>query len=89
MVLWENFLIEAGIALNVTANQAGLVLGLIGTAILDAVIGIASGSGIAVVVASILGIIAFSAIGWFPVWTGAVIAIVFGLIFVNALREQI
>lgn len=89
MVLWENFLIEAGIALNITASQAGIVLSLIGTAIFDAVIGIASGSGVAVVVCSVIGVIAFSAIGWFPVWTGAVVAIVFGLIFMNTLRETV
>lgn len=89
MALWELFLTEAGSALNITANQAGIVLSLIGTAIFDAVIGIGTGSGIAVVIASVLGIISFSAIGWFPVWTGAVIAIVFGVIFANAIKDQI
>ena len=89
MALWETFLTEAGTALNITANQAGIVLSLIGTAIFDAVIGIGTQSGIAVLVCSVLSIIAFSAVGWFPVWTGAVVAIVFGILFANAVREQI
>jgi hypothetical protein len=89
MALWEAFLTEVGTALNITVGQAGLVMSLISTAIIDAVIGIATGSGIAVVAVSVLSVIAFSAIGWFPLWTGAVVAIVFGIIFANSIREQI
>ena len=88
MVAFSGYLDAVAIAFSLTAGEAGIMMSLFWIAFIDALVGIGTGSGIAVVAVSAIGIIAFSAMGWFPVWSGAVLAIVFGLMFANAVREQ-
>lgn len=86
---WDLFLENVASALNITSGMAGIVSSIVGVAILDIILGVATESGIAVVIASILGVVFFVAVGWFPVWTGAIIGLVFSLIVANAIRETI
>lgn len=79
--MFDAFLESVATAIGSTSAQAGIILSLMWTAILDLVLGIATKSGMGVVVASVLSLVFFVAIGWFPVWTGAVLALVFALLF--------
>lgn len=79
--MWEVFLSNAGTALNLTASQAGIVLSLIFTGIASLVTGIGTGSGYGILGAGTIGIVFFTAVGWFPQWTGAILGIIFGYLF--------
>ena len=88
MVAFSAYLEAVALALSVTSGEAGIMMSLFWVGLIDAIVGIGTGSGVAVVAVTSIGIIAFSALGWFPVWSGAVLAIVFGVMFANAVREQ-
>lgn len=79
--MWEIFLANAGSAMNLTASQAGIVLSIIFTGIGALVSGIGTGSGYGVLGAGTLGMVFFTAVGWFPQWTGAILGIIFGYLF--------
>lgn len=86
---WDLFLENVAVALNISSSMAGILCSLVSTAILDVILGVATESGLSVIIGSIIGIIFFVAVGWFPTWTGAILGIVFSVIFANAIRETI
>lgn len=79
--MWEVFLSNAGVALNLTQSQAGIVMSLIFTGIVGTVAGIATRSGLALLAGMTIGIVFFTAIAWFPQWTGATLGVIFGYLF--------
>jgi len=80
MVVWSQYLQNVADFLNTTTTQAGIISSLIVTIGLSLVIVIAIrgkfGSVIVVPIFLFFCIIFFVFIGWFPVWTGSVIALV-------------
>ena len=88
-MVWDLFLENVATALNIGSSTAGILCSLVSIAIVDLILGVATESGISIVVGSIIGIVFFVAVGWFPVWTGAIIGLVFSLIVANAIRETI
>lgn len=81
VIMWDTFLSNAGSAMNLTASQAGIVLSIIFTGLASLVSGIGTRSAIAVLGAGTLGMVFFTAVGWFPQWTGAILGIIFGYLF--------
>lgn len=79
--MFDGFLTSVSVAWGTTISGAGIILSIICIAFFIAVLAIGSGSGEVVAPGAALGIIFFTAIEWFPVWTGAILAIVFGLLF--------
>lgn len=88
-MVWDGFLSNVATALNITQGMAGIVCSLVATIIVDIITGIASRSGLAVIGSTIVGIIFFVAIEWFPQWTGAILGLVFGLIFAQGVAKTI
>lgn len=80
MVIWSQYLQNVADFLNTTTQQAGIVSSLIVIIGINIVILIAIrgkfGSVIIVPIFMFFSIIFFVFIGWFPVWTGSVIALV-------------
>ena len=79
--MFDAFLTSVGGAIGTTAGEAGIILSLLGVAFFDVLVAVASGGRNAIVVSSIIGIVFFIAIDWFPAWSGAVLGLVFALIF--------
>ncbi len=79
MTIWIQYLENVSDFMNVTANEAGIISSLIVTIGLLIVVLIATRGASALVtipVSSFFSIIFFTFIGWFPIWTGSVIALV-------------
>jgi len=80
MVVWSQYLQNVADFLNTTTQQAGIISSLIIIIGMTLVIVIAIrgkfGSVIVVPIFLFFSIIFFVFIGWFPVWTGSVIALV-------------
>lgn len=80
MVVWSQYLQNVADFLNTTTQQAGIVSSLIVIIGIGLVIVIATrekaGSIIVIPMFLFFSIIFFVFIGWFPVWTGSVIALI-------------
>ena len=83
MVVWTQYLQNVADFLNTTTQQAGIISALIVTIGMTLVIVIAIrekfGSVIVVPIFLFFSILFFTFIGWFPVWTGSVIALVLSM----------
>ena len=83
MVVWTQYLQNVADFLNTTTQQAGIISALIVTIGMTLVIVIAIrekfGSVIVVPIFLFFSILFFVFIGWFPVWTGSVIALVLSM----------
>ncbi len=79
MVVWTQYLQNIADFMNTTATEAGIIMALMLTiSILIIVLIVTRGSGAIVTmpIASLFSILLFTFIGWFPIWTGSVIALV-------------
>lgn len=82
-MLWEFWLESAGEALGFTTEQAGIFLSLLLTTIIAFVFILATkAKKVEVVLPAIMlfGTITFIFLGWFPTWTGSIIALVLAII---------
>ena len=79
MVVWTQYLQNIADFMNTTATEAGIIMALMLTiSILMIVLIVTRGSGAIVTmpITSLFSILLFTFIGWFPIWTGSVIALV-------------
>ena len=83
MVVWVQYLEAIADFLNTTTTQAGIIMSLIITICLTLVTLIAIrgkfGSVIIVPIMDFFIVIFFTFIGWFPIWTGSVIALILAM----------
>lgn len=86
--MFDLFLENVATALNTSTTGAGIILSLISIAILIAVIGIGSRSGMGILGSGVIGLVFFTAIEWIPRWTGAVLGIIFALMFAQEVRNR-
>lgn len=82
MVIWSDYLTNAGTWLGVTAVQAGVILSLSMTlgvvvAILIATRG--KRAEFTVPVGTLFLTVLFTFLGWYPIWTGSVLALVLAI----------
>lgn len=87
--MFDAFLSSVATAWNVTTSGAGIIMSILCTGFFIAVLATGSRSGKVVAPGAALGIIFFTAIEWFPTWTGAILAIVFGLLFAGSSTREI
>ena len=83
MVMWSDWLEAVASGMGSTTSQAGVIISLIfiisvGIFILIATRG--KRSGLSLGLSSFLGLILFTFIGWLPLFTGSVLAIVTALL---------
>jgi len=81
-MIWEDWLSHAASALNMTVSQTAMFLSFIITAMMIVTVLIASkgrAAEITTPVTALLMIILFSFMGWLPIWTGSVIALILSL----------
>lgn len=79
MVVWTQYLQNIADFMNTTATEAGIIMALMLTiSMLIVVLIVTRGSGAIVTmpITALFSILLFTFIGWFPVWTGSVIALV-------------
>lgn len=82
MVIWSDWLNSASLAMEVTATQAGVIMSLIFTVVIIIVIVIGSkGRALAIStpLGAVLGVLLFTFLGWLPLWTGSVLALVLAI----------
>lgn len=90
MAIWTDWLTDASTALEMTNTQAGTFLSLsITIAILLAILIATRGKSAeyTVSIGALLCMILFTFMGWMPVWTGSVIAVVLALFIANTFRK--
>ena len=80
MVVWANYLQNVADFMGTTTEQAGVISSLIWVvfAILMVLVASKKGKGliVSIPVTAFFSILLFTFIGWFPTWTGSVIALV-------------
>ena len=82
MVMWSDWLEAVASGMGSTSSQAGVIISLIFIIGISMFILIATRgrkSGLTVGLSSFLGLILFTFIGWLPLFTGSVLAIVVSL----------
>lgn len=85
MVVWSQYLQNVADFMNTTSSEAGVILSLMLTISFLLIVLISTrgkGAIVTMPVTSFFAILFFTFIGWFPVWTGSVIALVL-VIFVG------
>jgi len=87
--MFEEFLLSVADSIGTTQAGAGIMLSVLLTGALDLVLGIATQHVYAIFGGTILGIVFFVVIGWFPVWTGAVLGIIFALLFASSTLDTV
>lgn len=83
MVMWSDWLEAVASGMGSTSSQAGVVISLtfiIGIAMFILIATRGRKSGLTVGLSSLLGLILFTFIGWLPLFTGSVLAIVLSLL---------
>ena len=83
MVMWSDWLEAVASGMGSTSSQAGVIISLIFIIGISMFILIATRgrkSGLTVGLSSFLGLILFTFIGWLPLFTGSVLAIVVSLL---------
>lgn len=85
MVVWTQYLQNSADFMNVTSTQSGIIHSLMVT-IFVVVVVVASSRGkgamATIPITAFFSILFFTFLGWFPIWTGSVIALVL-VIFVG------
>ena len=79
MVVWSQYLLDIADFMNTTSTEAGVIMSLmLITSLLIAVLIVTKGEAalVTIPITSLFSILLFTFIGWFPVWTGSVIALV-------------
>ena len=85
MVVWSQYLQNVADFMNTTATQAGVIMSLMLIISMLVVVLIVTRGKWAIStmpITALFSILTFTYIGWFPVWTGSVIALVL-VIFVG------
>lgn len=83
MVIWSDWLEAVASGMGSTSSQAGVIISLIfiiGISIFILIATRGRKSGLTVGLSSFLGLILFTFIGWLPLFTGSVLAIVTALL---------
>ena len=83
MVMWSDWLEAIASGMGSTSSQAGVVISLIFIIGINIFVLIATRgrkSGLTVGLTSLLGLILFTFIGWLPLFTGSLLAIVVSLL---------
>lgn len=83
MVMWSDWLEAIASGMGSTSSQAGVVISLIfiiGISIFILIATRGRQSGLTVGLTSLLGLILFTFIGWLPLFTGSLLAIVLSLL---------
>ena len=81
-MIWSEVMINAGIWMGVTASQAGTILSLVFTLAMIVAILIATRGKRAeftVPTGTLFLTVFFTFLGWYPVWTGSVLALVLAI----------
>lgn len=86
-MIWESFVIAAGEVLGVTTEQAGIFLSLLINLVVSFSFGLLAKKKTAPVILGTMALIMTLTIfmGWFPVWTGSVLALVFAALAARTL----
>ena len=85
MVVWSQYLQNVADFMNTTATQAGVIMSLmliISMLVVVLIVTRGKGAIVTMPITALFTILLFTFIGWFPVWTGSVIALVL-VIFVG------
>lgn len=88
MIMWSDWLEAVASGMGSTTSQAGVIISLIFIIGISMFILIATRgrkSGLTVGLSSLLGLILFTFIGWLPLFTGSVLAIVISLMMAKFL----
>ena len=83
MVMWSDWLEAIASGMGSTSSQAGVIISLIfiiGTNIFVLIATRGRRSGLTVGLTSLMGLILFTFIGWLPLFTGSLLAIVVSLL---------
>jgi len=83
MVMWSDWLEAIASGMGSTSSQAGVVISLIfiiGISIFVLIATRGRQSGLTVGLTSLMGLILFTFIGWLPLFTGSLLAIVVSLL---------
>jgi len=83
MVMWSDWLEAIASGMGSTASQAGVIISLIfivGIAIFILIATRGRKSGLTVGLTTLMGLVLFTFIGWLPLFTGSVLAIVISLL---------
>jgi len=83
MVMWSDWLEAIASGMGSTASQAGVIISLIfiiGIAMFILIATRGRKSGLTVGLTTLLGLVLFTFIGWLPLFTGSVLAIVVSLL---------
>ena len=83
MVMWSDWLEAIASGMGSTASQAGVIISLIfiiGIAMFILIATRGRKSGLTVGLTSLMGLVLFTFIGWLPLFTGSVLAIVVSLL---------
>lgn len=82
MVVWPEYLTAIGNALDVTATQAGMIFALTFTMCVILVVLIATRGRkpqVTMPTSALFPTLLFTFMGWYPAWTGSVIALVLAI----------
>ena len=83
MVMWSDWLEAIASGMGSTSSQAGVIISLIfivGIAVFILIATRGRKSGLTVGLTTLLGLVLFTFIGWLPLFTGSVLAIVVSLL---------
>ena len=81
-MIWEDWLSHVASALGMSVSQSAIFLSFIITAMMIITVLIASkgrGAEITTPITALIMIILFTFMGWLPIWTGSVIALILSL----------
>lgn len=90
-MIFETWLTNSAPGLGVTAGQLGTLLSIVFIAGFNLVVSVASGkaAGNGMILGTVLGLILFTFMGWLPGWTGAILAILGTMYFVESIRNRL
>jgi hypothetical protein len=92
MVVWQSYLNDMANFLNISSTEAGVIHSIMLTifAIVMVLVASKGRQAIATVpITAFFGILLFTYMGWFPAWTGAVLAILGTIQFVGSIRNRL
>lgn len=91
-MIFETWLVNAAPGLGISAGQLGTMLAFLFIAAFDVVVSIATqgrDKGMGVMIGTVIGLILFTFMGWIPGWTGAILAILGTILFVETIRNRL
>jgi hypothetical protein len=79
LVVWSQYLTDIADSLNTTSEEAGIIISLaftIGCVIVGLIATKGKSASATVPIISFFNILLFTFLGWFPIWTGSIIALI-------------